>query len=363
MRHHAKEHEELRGKRKFWQVNGRRFFAREVYALNFTAPYYALPMFHKPLWTLVLLGLCFHTGYAADSGVKIVDRDGKLRIDVNGALFTEYHYSGAPHVYFYPVIGPAGARMTRDYPMVPNSEGEEHDHPHHRSLWYSHGAVNGIDFWSEGSKAGKIVHEKFLEIKSGADQGLVRSTCKWVAPDGDVTLTDERMFRVFARPDRERLFDFEITLKAGGKEIVLGDTKEGSMAVRVAESMRLIHGKNKPGDGHILLSTGVKDGDTWGKHGDWCDYYGPISGKTVGIAIFDHPSNPRHPTTWHVRDYGLFAANPFGLHDFEKKPKDAGDMTIGAGKTATFRYRFYIHEGSTEEAGVAGQYAEYVKSK
>jgi len=47
------------------------------------------------------------------------------------------------------------------------------------------------------------------------------------------------------------------------------------------------------------------------KHADWCDYYGSIGGKTVGIAMFDHPSNPRHPTTWHVRDYGLFAANPF----------------------------------------------------
>src|SRR6267378_3813342 len=150
---------------------------------------------------------CMHRGATrpqgdtAGSGVKISDADGKLRIEVNGELFTEYHYTGAPHVYFYPVIGPGGARMTRDYPMVPNSEGEEHDHPHHRSLWYSHGAVNGIDFWSEGSKAGKIVHDKFLETRSGKQEGLVRSTCKWVAPDGTVTCTDERTFRVLARPN------------------------------------------------------------------------------------------------------------------------------------------------------------------
>ena len=320
-------------------------------------------MFHKSFWTLALLALFLNSSDAADAGVKITDAGGKLRIDVNGAPFTEYVYSGAPHVYFYPVLGPGGARMTRNYPMVPNSEGEEHDHPHHRSLWYSHGAVNGIDFWSEGSKAGKIVHDKFAEIKSGAEEGVVRSSCKWVAPDGDVTLTDERIFRVFARANDERLFDFEITLKAGDKDVVLGDTKEGSMAVRVAETMRLIHGKNKPGEGHIVLSSGVKDGETWGKHAEWCDYYGPVGGKTVGIAIFDHPSNPRHPTTWHVRDYGLFAANPFGLHDFEKKEKGAGDLTIPAGKTATFRYRFYMHEGTTEEAGVAKRYSDYVKSK
>ena len=59
----------------------------------------------------------------------------------------------------------------------------------------------------------------------------------------------------------------------------------------------------------------------------------------------------------------LFAANPFGLHDFEKKEKGAGDLTIPAGKTATFRYRFYLHPGTTEEAKVAERYEEYAKSK
>jgi hypothetical protein len=88
-----------------------------------------------------------------------------------------------------------------------------------------------------------------------------------------------------------------------------------------------------------------------------------VGGKTVGIAMFDHPGNPRHPTTWHVRDYGLFAANPFGIHDFEKKEKGAGDLTIPAGKSITFRYRFYIHPGTTEEARVAEKYADYAKSK
>src|SRR5260221_11727858 len=111
------------------------------------------------------------------SGIQIKQLDDKLRIEISGELFTEYHFKGAPHVYFYPLIGPGGARMTRDYPMVPDSQGEDHDHPHHRSLWYSHGSVNGVDFWSETPGAGQIVHDKFLEIKSAPDQGVVRSQC------------------------------------------------------------------------------------------------------------------------------------------------------------------------------------------
>lgn len=306
-----------------------------------------------------LAGVCL----AAEKkeGVQVTDAGGKVRVEINGDLFTEYVYQGAPHVYYYPLIGPGSLKMTRDYPMVKDSAGEEHDHPHHRSVWYSHGDVNGVDFWSETAKAGKIVHDQFLELKSGQEAGLIRSTSKWIAPDGNVVCTDERLLRVFNRPSNERVFDFEITLKAGDKPVTLGDTKEGSFGIRVAETMRLTHGKNKPGKGHIVLSSGEKDGKTWGKRGEWCDYYGPVQDKTVGIAIFDHPKNPRHPTTWHVRDYGLFAANPFGLSDFEKKPKKTGDLLIDAGKSVTFRYRVYLHEGDTESARVAERFKEYTK--
>jgi hypothetical protein len=319
---------------------------------------------------------------AQGEAVKVTQGKESVRVEINGELFTEYFFTGkshpwvAPgkgpeagageartnwpmHVYYYPVLGPGGAAMTRDWPMKVVAS-EEHDHPHHRSLWYSHGAVNGIDFWGEGTKSGRIVHDKFLEVKGGAESGVIRSTCKWIGPDNQVVCTDERTFRVYARPNSERLFDFDITLKALDKEVVFGDTKEGSMGIRVAESMRLTHPKNKPGPGHIVQSTGLRDDKTWGKPADWCDYYGPVNGKTVGIAMFDHASNPRHPTTWHVRDYGLFAANPFGLHDFDKRPAGTGNLTIPPRQSVTFKYRVYLHEGDEKQAQVAERYKEYV---
>ena len=131
------------------------------------------------------------------------------------------------------------------------------------------------------------------------------------------------------------------------------------MAIRLNESMKLIKAGKKPGDGHLLNSAGAKDGDCWGKSAEWCDYWGPVDGKTLGVAIFDHPKNPVHPTWWHARDYGLFAANPFGVHDFEKKPAHAGDLKIPAGGSVTFRYRFLIHEGDAAAARIAERYAEF----
>ena len=88
--------------------------------------------------------------------------------------------------------------------MLNDVPDEDRDHPHHRGLWFSHGKVNGVDFWAEDSKAGKIVHDKFIETKSGQDEGVIKSTCKWIAPDGNVTCTDERTFRVYNRPANER---------------------------------------------------------------------------------------------------------------------------------------------------------------
>ena len=295
----------------------------------------------------------------AKKGVQITQLADRLRVEINGQLFTEYLYKDVPRPYCYPLIGPGDVAMTRDWPMK-DTPGEDHDHQHHRSLWFAHGSVNGHDFWSEEKAFGKTVHEDFLEVKAGPEAGMIRERNKWVAADGTVVCTDERTLR-FYNPARasERVLDFDITLFASNGELTFGDTKEGTMAVRLAETMRL---KGKVGKGHIVNSAGVRDGQTWGKRADWCDYYGPVEGKTVGLAIFDHPQNPRHPTWWHVRDYGLFAANPFGQHDFESLPdKTAGNLIVPAGKSVTFRYRFYLHEGDDQQAKVAEKYKEYAR--
>ncbi|HZV35990.1 MAG TPA: PmoA family protein [Verrucomicrobiae bacterium] len=293
------------------------------------------------------------------SGVKIIQESNVVRVELNGKLFTEYHYKNVPRPYFYPVIGPEGLAMTRHWPQE-EFPGEEHDHPHHHSLWFAHGSVNGLDFWSEAEGYCKIVHDGFTELKSGEKSGVIRSRDKWVSTNGAVVCTDDRTFRVWNAPNGV-LFDFDVTIHASNGDVTFDDSKEGTMAMRLAESMKL-KWKNKAGKGHIVNSNGVRDEKTWGKSADWVDYYGPVDGKIVGVAIFDNPANPRHPTTWHVRDYGLFAANPFGVHEFEKKPEHAGDMKIPAGQSVTFRYRFYLHEGDAKQAHVAKMYREYANS-
>src|SRR5580698_8734153 len=91
--------------------------------------------------------------------VQITPVDDKLRIEINGQLFSEYHYKDVARQFLYPVLGPDQLAMSRKWP-VEESTDEQHDHPHHRGLWYAHSSVDGFDFWSEG-KGCKIDHQKF----------------------------------------------------------------------------------------------------------------------------------------------------------------------------------------------------------
>src|SRR3972149_6911733 len=167
----------------------------------------------------------------SNAGVKIIDLGEKLRVEVNGKLFTEYVFRDekAAFPYFYPVIGPTGVNVTRHWPMK-EGENEEHDHPHHRSLWFAHAEVNGHDFWEGTSE--KIVHDEFAKIKNGQKVGIIQSRNKWVGKDSQVVCSDTRTYKFYNRPE-EQMMDFEITIHASNGEVILGDTKEGSMAIRV----------------------------------------------------------------------------------------------------------------------------------
>ncbi|MGQ9523812.1 MAG: PmoA family protein [Armatimonadota bacterium] len=291
------------------------------------------------------------------SGVELVDAvPWQLGFLVLGRPFTTYNFSPEyARPFFHPVFSPGGRRVTRNYPML-EVPGETRDHVHHRSLWVAHGDVNGADCWSEEAGHGWIRHEEFLSTFSGPVFGGFVERNVWLAGDGTTRLMDEvRSFRVYAVPEGPRIADVVVTFCASAGELRLGDTKEGGIvSVRVATSMDGDKG------GTIRISTGGRgERECWGRRADWCSYTGPVDSATAGIAILDHPANPRHPTYWHVRDYGLMTANPFGVSYFEDDRTKDGSLTIPAGSEATFRYRLVIHEGDADAADIAGHYRAY----
>jgi hypothetical protein len=255
--------------------------------------------------------------------------------------------------------------VTRRYPME-NVAGETHDHPHHRGLWFSHGDVNGYDFWAnepsqQGAKTGKIVLKNIGNVTGGKQSGVVEASFDWMSPQGKPLLSESRKMTFYAGPGR-RIIDFDITLAALEK-VTFGDTKEGTFAIRLAAELEEPTPQSlaKPKRTGLMVDAEGRRGEpqVWGHRAKWVDYFGEVDGEKLGIAILDHPSNPRHPTYWHSRSYGLFAANIFGLHDFLNDKKANGSMTLEPHKSIRFRYRVIIHPGNLETANIAGAYQKF----
>jgi hypothetical protein len=290
-----------------------------------------------------------------------------VAIKLDGEPFTEYVIRSGSKPILWPIIGPTGAQMTRSYPMQ-DVEGEKRDHVHQRSLWFTHGEVNGIDFWAEpatyaagkrppNKRLGTIVHREFVKLAAQGSRAEIVTTNDWLDEEGRKQCEDQRSL-VFSVSDNARLVDFDVVLRATDGAVEFGDTKEGSLGVRVPTAIDV-----KDASGHIINSEGMKDKAAWGKRARWVDYYGPIEGQVVGIAILNHPSSFRHPTYWHVRDYGLFAANPFGVHDFEPNSEQKGGFTLPAGQTIRLRHRLIFHRGDAEGAHIAEAYERYAAEK
>jgi hypothetical protein len=282
--------------------------------------------------------------------------DRKLRnllVTIDEHLFTEYRIDVGHKPFFFPLIGPTGDSFTRAYPLE-NVPGEDRDHPHQRSFWFTHGNVNGVDFWSETKDAGTIRETVRRIVVEGPVLARLWTRNAWLAPDGRKVCEDERT-ATFYRTKDSRIVDFDVTIHATDGPVTFGDTKEGMFGLRVASSMDA----KKKGGGRITNANGLTDLKAWGQPSPWVDYVGPVQGKTVGIAILDHPESFRYPTTWHVRDYGLFAANPFGWHDFGRP--DKGDYTVRAGQLMKFRYRVILHEGDTATIGMPALFQGYAE--
>ncbi len=307
---------------------------------------------------LVALLLSPFACQAAEFTVERTEQGAVVRVD--GQLFTEYLTKSGTRPALWPIMGPTNKPMTRAFPMKSGQAGEKQDHPWHRSLWFTHGEVNHIDFWVDrpDEKAGKIVHRSFEKL-AGGEQAVIVTRNDWMSPDLKTkVLEDERTF-TFGADDKARWIDVEVVLKATEGPVMLGDTKEGSFGVRVAGTMKV---EAEPG-GKIVNSRGQTNEDAWGQPAEWVDYYGPVEGERLGIAILNHPSSYGFPTHWHVRTYGLFAANPFGTKAFSGGKKASGAVTLQPGETLTLRYRVLLHQGDTEEGRVAEVFEAYSQQK
>ncbi len=315
---------------------------------------------------------------AAGKGFTADKSPAGVVVKYDGQPFAEYVITEANKPYLFPVYGPTGKSMTRAYPMK-KVEGEQTDHYHHRGIVFGHQEINGFDSWMErGSavgdtpddklnekqkaslakamtKLGFIRHLGFKEIKADAKQAVIVTENVYENAKGEKSVTEIRRLTFRVEGDT-RLIDWDQEFIATEGEVKFGDAKDAGLSIRVPTSMAV---DTKQG-GHIVTSTGITDKDAWSKRAPWVDYYGPVDGETLGVAMLNHPSSFRFPTSWHVRTYGLFTANCFGTLD---KNDPNGPHTLKKGEKLALRHRFVFHKGDVKAANIAAAFEQYAKEK
>jgi len=267
---------------------------------------------------------------------------------IGGELFTRYNFShdfARPNAY--PVIGPGGIEVT---------EYAQTDHPHHKSMYVALGEVNGHDNWSEMEGHAYTRCQGVEVLAEGPVFAQILATSDWVSNNEQKFMEERTLITVYNMPEGGRLIDWDITLVASECGIHIGDTKEsGTLSVRMATAMH-----EKGGTGTIVNAYGgLHEAENWGKPSPWVDYSGEIDGRELGLAIFDSPHNLRHPTTWHVRSYGLFTANCWGYSHFTGDESKRGDFTMPQDDSLNFVYRVYVHAGDAEAAKVGDCYLDF----
>ena len=274
---------------------------------------------------------------------------GEIVVQIRGEHFTTYHYGQEARTPFlWPIHSAGEVGVTRNFPMGLD-EPPSRDHPHHRSLYLTYGDVNGYDHWHK-----ERIDTLGIQTGEGHGYAWIRAENAWLTTDGGQLLRERQELRFYDTPATGRYFDIISTLQAAGGDVTFGDDKEGLLAFRIRPDIQ--------GDrGGVLTNASGRQGEknVYGTPSPWMDYSGLIPGHGMrGMAVFDHPDNFRHPTYWHVRDYGLAAANPFGRRSVGGEPDD-GSHQLRAGNSMTFVYRIYVHSGDVEEAGVARQYEDF----
>jgi len=328
--------------------------------------------YNKKIFSLLCLGLFFCSLHLSAQQTHIINiqsisNQQAINITDNGKPFTQFLYPDSlEKPVLYPIYAPDGNLITRGFPIAPRS-GEPTDHPHHIGLWLNYEKVNGLDFWNNSFAIpadrkhlyGWIRTNRILQTKNG-DKGVLEYSADWTNQQKSILLKETTTF-IFSADDHERIID-RITTLTAERDVVFEDAKDGLLGLRVAHELELpskemrqfVDDKgnitkiaaniNSGVTGNYITSKGKQGDSAWGTRANWCLLYGKINDDTVSIAIIDHPKNPGHPTYWHARGYGLFAANPLGQKIFSNGAEQL-DFKLQKGKSVTFRYRIVIASG------------------
>jgi hypothetical protein len=258
---------------------------------------------------------------------------------VGGQPALEYQRAASPYKpYVAQLYTPRGVAVLRDAPA---------DHLHHHGLMFAV-SVEGASFWEERPTSGRQEPRTFK-----AEPSRLIQTLDWKLPDGRVVLVEERTLAI----QRERgapatMLTWRSRLQAprDPATVTLTGSHYYGLGARFVASMDQ--------NGAFSNSAGATGEVVRGTErltpAAWCAYAAAVDGKPVTVAIFDHPSNLRHP----ARMFTMAAKFAYlgATLNLWKEP-----YTLAGGRPLDLRYGVAVWDGKADRAAIAGLYERWVK--
>lgn len=270
------------------------------------------------------------------SGLSFETFDGKLAITAAGKPLATYVWAdpAITRPYFHSLHAPGGPQVTRNHPPIAGKDATDHD-TFHPGLWMSFGDLSGADFWRNRAR---VEHVEFVDKpRTTPDGGTFTVKNRYL--DGSRVICEEICRIDLIVRDHSLAIDWRSEFR-GEDDFAFGDQEEMGLGVRLATPLIVTNG------GRISNSDGLKnERDVWGKSALWCEFSGTIDGAPAGVAIFPSPRNFR-PSWFHVRDYGLMVANPFGQHAMTGG--EPSSVVVKPGEAIVLQFRVLIHAGAID---------------
>lgn len=248
--------------------------------------------------------------------------------------------AGARSAYVHPIYGLDGEVLTDDFPA---------DHYHHHGLFWGwpHVIVGDREYDLWKMRGIRIEFQRWLSKQAAADGAKLGVENGWFVRDEQV-MKEEAWFEVHPATDEGRSIDVTLKWTPTDAPITLGGAEGKSygglslrFAPRTGTTITVPDGRAR----EDLLSTKLP----------WADLSAKFQGASgeSGAALFVSPRHPDFPPAWMTREYGLLAAGWPGVNPAVLPP----------GKTATCRYRVWVHRGIPDAAQIRKAYAAYSMSE
>lgn len=237
------------------------------------------------------------------------------------------------------------------------------DHRWHRAGWFSWKFINGVNYWEENRQGLSVGTTELVDIKVTAEDDYsarFQVDLSYHPPGKSAVLTERRQIQISA-PDEKGQYDIDwsSTFTAGKEDVALGRTPipgeprgvayggYAGLSLRMAVVTR---------SWKFLDSKGRTSGkEIHGQSARWLNFGGKDpDGAETGIAIFDHPTNPRHPSPWYVAPEMPYFSPALLFQE---------PLTLKVGEELHLAYRILVHAGPGNQQTLDAEYKKFAKTQ